>query len=147
MRFRVAFLSEVRFLISVFQVPEGSNLPSNSCLMLCTLMKNHRGRQIELIFNCESETDKTRWLEAIRPASAQEDGAERIYEPWDCPQVRVVAEYHAIQEDELELEIGEIINVLRKMPDGKMCSYLFLGLIESAGVQGSCRLSYRDPPS
>lgn len=101
-------------------------MPSNSRLILCTLMKNHRGRQVQLILNCETETDKTRWLEAVRPSSAQEDGAERIYEPWDCPQVRVITEYHAVQEDELELEVGEIINVLRKMPDGMFFLLLLL---------------------
>jgi len=71
-----------------------------------------------LVLNCDTETDKTRWLEAIRPAAAQDEGDERIYEPWDCPQVRVVSEYHAIQEDELDLDVGDVINVLRKMPDG-----------------------------
>lgn len=43
---------------------------------------------------------------------------EKIYADWDCPQATVVHAYAASQEDELSLEKGDLINILRKMPDG-----------------------------
>ena len=38
----------------------------------------------------------------------------------DCPQVQVTQDYIAQQPDELNLKTGEILNVLRKTPDGML---------------------------
>lgn len=43
---------------------------------------------------------------------------EKIYAEWDCPQAVAVHAYAADQEDELNLVPGDLINILRKMPDG-----------------------------
>lgn len=37
----------------------------------------------------------------------------------DCPQVQVAHNYVAQQPDELNLETGDVVNVLRKTKDGK----------------------------
>ena len=37
----------------------------------------------------------------------------------DCPQVRAIHSYHSEQPDEINLQEGEIIKVLRKLPDGE----------------------------
>lgn len=38
---------------------------------------------------------------------------------WDCPQVRSEHPYVAQQPDELSLDVGDVVNVLRKTKDGK----------------------------
>ena len=50
------------------------------------------------------------------PASENPD--EKIYEQWDCPQVIAVHPYQALQPDELDLDIKDVVNVHRKMADG-----------------------------
>jgi hypothetical protein len=37
----------------------------------------------------------------------------------DCPQVHALHDYQAQQSDELSLVPGDVVNVLRKLPDGK----------------------------
>ena len=37
----------------------------------------------------------------------------------DCPQVHALHNYQAQQSDELSLVPGDVVNVLRKLPDGK----------------------------
>lgn len=38
----------------------------------------------------------------------------------DCPQVNALHNYTAQQPDELSLYEGDVINVLKKLPDGKL---------------------------
>lgn len=45
---------------------------------------------------------------------------ETVYEEWDCPQVTAVHPYVARQPDELSLEVADVVNVLRKITDGKI---------------------------
>ena len=40
----------------------------------------------------------------------------------DCPQVQALHDYQAQQSDELSLVPGDVVNVLRKLPDGKKAS-------------------------
>uniref|UniRef100_A0A914SKN1 SH3 domain-containing protein n=1 Tax=Parascaris equorum TaxID=6256 RepID=A0A914SKN1_PAREQ len=53
---------------------------------------------------------------------------EKVYADWDCPQAAAVHKYTASQEDELSLEKGDLINILRKMPDGLNCCTQSFGL-------------------
>ena len=48
---------------------------------------------------------------------------EKIYAEWDCPQAVAVHPYTATQEDELALEPGVLIYILRKMSDGRFYIY------------------------
>lgn len=68
--------------------------------------------------SCNSESDKERWIEAFSPPKS-EDPDETLYECWDCPQVTAIHNYSGSQPDELALNRGDVINVLRKMADGK----------------------------
>uniref|UniRef100_A0A1I8EBN9 Uncharacterized protein n=1 Tax=Wuchereria bancrofti TaxID=6293 RepID=A0A1I8EBN9_WUCBA len=86
-------------------------------LFICTLMHNAVGKQVELLLNADSETDRERWLSALRPPACT-NPEEKIYADWDCPQAVAVHRYSPSQEDELPLERGDLINILRKMPDG-----------------------------
>jgi neuronal guanine nucleotide exchange factor len=57
-------------------------------------------------------------LQATEPISS-ENPEEKLYEQWDCPQVLAKHTYIGLQPDELALDPGDIVNVSRKMADGK----------------------------
>lgn len=67
-------------------------------------------------FSLESEV--TRWQDALSPILST-NPMESVYEAWDCPQMITIYEFTAAQPDELSLSIGDMVNVLRKIPDGK----------------------------
>lgn len=66
---------------------------------------------------CGGESSRARWISAMSPPAPTNPG-ERLYEDWDCPQVFVQHAYLAVQPDELSLQYGDVINVLRKTDDG-----------------------------
>ncbi|KAL3119642.1 hypothetical protein niasHT_006728 [Heterodera trifolii] len=91
---------------------------SNLHLILCTLAQNARGnQQVELLLNADSESDRERWLTAMRPPTCA-NTEDKIYSEWDCPQALAVHNYAIQQEDELSLSKGDVVNILRKMTDG-----------------------------
>lgn len=81
------------------------------------LLENSYGKTKEFLMAGNSETDKTRWVEAFKPPAAEQEG-ETVYASWDCPQVTALHNYSAQQPDELSLYEGDVINVLKKLPDG-----------------------------
>ncbi|CAJ0960202.1 unnamed protein product, partial [Mesorhabditis belari] len=92
-------------------------LPTRPHLFSCVLMRNARGKQSEWLLSADSESDRERWLSAMRPpASANPE--EKVYAEWDCPQAVTMHAYSKAQDDELDLSVGEHVNILRKMPDG-----------------------------
>ncbi|KAL4219522.1 Rho guanine nucleotide exchange factor [Mactra antiquata] len=92
----------------------------NNCkfLFLLTMLENHEEKQVETVYSCKSESDRTRWIEAL--TSSKDSGGEKIYENWDCPQVQCIKRYVAQEPDELTLEESDVVNVLKKLEDG-MC--------------------------
>ncbi|KAF0291101.1 Rho guanine nucleotide exchange factor 26 [Amphibalanus amphitrite] len=84
---------------------------------LLTLLNNHEGKTVEMLFCCPVESERVRWLEAVMPKPQRTD-TETVYESWDCPQVQAVHPYTAQQPDELTLQIGDVMKVHRKVPDG-----------------------------
>lgn len=103
-------------------------------LIIMTLLENHEGKTVEMVLfplfclkyvyfddqlnsqivSCPSETERERWLKVTEPLSS-ENPDEKIYEQWDCPQVIAVHPYQALQPDELDLDIKDVVNVHRKM--------------------------------
>lgn len=71
------------------------------------------------ILSCSSVSERQRWLEATKPLES-EDPNETLYEQWDCPQVLVKHEFTATEPDMLSLQLGDVINVNRKMVDGNI---------------------------
>jgi hypothetical protein len=69
------------------------------------------------------ESDRQRWLEAVSPPIS-DNPEETVYEEWDCPQVTAVHPYVSRQPDELSLEVADVVNVLRKITDGKISNLL-----------------------
>lgn len=103
--------------------------------MFMSLLENCIGKPIDLVklkFNyfvhqklklssfqilaCPSETERQRWLQATAPPTS-ENPYETLYEQWDCPQVVIKHSYQALEPDELTLDNGDVVNVLRKMKD------------------------------
>lgn len=73
------------------------------------------------VLSCPSVSDQQRWLEAMRPPEAETPG-EKLYESWDCPQVIAKHSYVSDEPDVLQLEVGDVVNVSRKLPDGE-CNF------------------------
>ncbi|XP_035435919.2 uncharacterized protein LOC118266593 isoform X3 [Spodoptera frugiperda] len=84
--------------------------------LLITLLENHAGRTVELLTSVGSETEWSRWAEALTPPAAG-DG-EAVYAGWDCPQVCALYAYQPAQPDELPLAEGDVVNVARKTSEG-----------------------------
>lgn len=92
-------------------------IANNRYLIMLTMLENHESKTIEMVLGCDSETARQRWLQAVStPTSSNPD--ETLYEEWDCPQVLANHTYAASQPDELSLQLGDVVNVLRKMADG-----------------------------
>ncbi|XP_044008400.1 ephexin-1 [Aphidius gifuensis] len=85
--------------------------------MILTLLENHCGKHVEYILSCDNQTERERWLDAMSPPKSNLLG-ETLYETWDCPQVVTLHSYSPNQPDELSFQPGEVIKVLRKLPDG-----------------------------
>ncbi|XP_016999832.2 rho guanine nucleotide exchange factor 5 isoform X2 [Drosophila takahashii] len=86
-------------------------------LILMTLLENSDRKTVELVLSCPSVSDQQRWLQAMRPPEAETPG-EKLYESWDCPQVVAKHGYESDEPDVLQLELGDVVNVSRKLPDG-----------------------------
>ncbi|XP_037890438.1 ephexin-1 isoform X3 [Glossina fuscipes] len=112
---------------SMLTIASGDSLPqlptkdlnsqSSKNLILMTLLENHERKTVELILSCPSVSEQERWLQAMRPPEAETPG-EKLYEQWDCPQVITKHPYEAHEPDVLNLELGDVVNVTRKLPDG-----------------------------
>ncbi|XP_026742654.1 rho guanine nucleotide exchange factor 5 isoform X1 [Trichoplusia ni] len=85
--------------------------------LLVTLLDNHEGRTLEMLMSCPSETEWSRWSEALVPPAAGAEG-EAVYAGWDCPQVAALYAYLPAQPDELPLAEGDVVNVTRKTSEG-----------------------------
>ncbi|XP_018053499.1 PREDICTED: uncharacterized protein LOC108690625 [Atta colombica] len=105
-----------RNLLALESASEESPFAGRNAMIL-TFLENHCGRHIEYILTCENNTERERWLEAVSPPKRGLVG-ETLYESWDCPQVMAKYPYLPNQPDELSLQSGDVINVLRKMADG-----------------------------
>jgi len=82
-----------------------------------TLLQNHEHKTQEMLLAFATESERGRWMAAVRPTASQVEG-EKIYEDWDCPKVEAVSSHKPLQEDELNLSRGENANVLKKTSDG-----------------------------
>ncbi|XP_073836910.1 ephexin isoform X2 [Musca autumnalis] len=103
---------------SLPQVPtKDLNSQTSKNLILMTLLENHQRKTNELLLSCPSVSEQERWLQAMRPPESETPG-EKLYEQWDCPQVIAKHAYESNEPDGLNLEIGDVVNVTRKLPDG-----------------------------
>ncbi|XP_015594715.1 uncharacterized protein LOC107267462 isoform X1 [Cephus cinctus] len=105
-----------RNLVALETASEDSLFAGRNAMIL-TLLENYQGREAEYVVTCDSDTERQRWLDAVSSPKSELVG-ERLYESWDCPQVMALYSYSPRQPDELALQPGDVINVLRKMIDG-----------------------------
>ncbi|XP_055846737.1 putative mediator of RNA polymerase II transcription subunit 26 [Episyrphus balteatus] len=102
---------------SIPQLPTKDANQTGKNLILMTLLENYERKTVEFILSCPSVSEMERWLQATRPPEAETPG-EKLYEQWDCPQVTATHEFIATEPDLLSLEVGDVVNVSRKLPDG-----------------------------
>lgn len=95
-----------------------SEMDEKSDKFLLTLLCNHEEKTFELMLSCTAQSERLRWSEAISPSVDNDDSDETVYQSWDCPQVCVHTAYVARDGDELALDPGDVVKVLRKLPDG-----------------------------
>ncbi|KAG1667383.1 Ephexin-1 [Nymphon striatum] len=50
-------------------------------LFQCIMLQNHESKTVELVFSCNLESERTRWMEAVTPPTS-ENPDEKIYEEW-----------------------------------------------------------------
>ncbi|XP_068629728.1 rho guanine nucleotide exchange factor 15-like [Battus philenor] len=102
---------------SLLEVCSGETAPlAAKHALLLTLLENRDARTIEMVMSCPSETDASRWGEALAPL--QGGAGEAVYAGWDCPQVAALYAYAPAQPDELPLAEGDVVNVTRKTSEG-----------------------------
>ncbi|XP_013182126.1 PREDICTED: ephexin-1-like [Papilio xuthus] len=102
---------------SLLEVCEGAAAPpAAKHALLLTLLENRDARTVEMVMSCPSETDLSRWSEALAPL--QGGAGEAVYAGWDCPQVAALYAYAPAQPDELPLAEGDVVNVTRKTSEG-----------------------------
>ncbi|KAI8513688.1 hypothetical protein Bbelb_080120 [Branchiostoma belcheri] len=82
-----------------------------------TLLEDCNGKQEEMVFAAKSPSELTRWVEAFQQLGTDEEG-ERVYPKDNCPIVTVILRRDPEEPDELSLEEGDTLFVLRKKPDG-----------------------------
>ncbi|XP_060235143.1 rho guanine nucleotide exchange factor 19 isoform X2 [Meriones unguiculatus] len=85
-------------------------------VFLLRLLHGQRARH-QLLLRARTESEKQRWISALRPSSPQED-KEVTWDGEDCPQVQCVRTYKALQPDELTLEKTDILAVKTRTSDG-----------------------------
>uniref|UniRef100_H2YNG7 PH domain-containing protein n=1 Tax=Ciona savignyi TaxID=51511 RepID=H2YNG7_CIOSA len=83
------------------------------------LLENQGGKRIEMVLVPPSQNELTRWTSALNPPSLSSTG-ESIYETWDCPQYYCSEPYNAQQPDELTIDVGDVMKVMKKTSDGSL---------------------------
>lgn len=106
---------------SLIEVTEGKDLEEEleGCelnrIFRLDLLHNHRSTTSQLLLQTNSEAEKDLWVELL---GGRRDREDTVYEEWDCPQVRCIEVYSGKQQGELSLQLGDMINVMQKTPDG-----------------------------
>nr|XP_006811573.1 PREDICTED: ephexin-1-like [Saccoglossus kowalevskii] len=89
-------------------------------LILLVLLENYRKKEREILLNCAEQNESHRWMDVLSDEVGDDDDYEegREYEEWDCPQVQCFTPHTALESDEISLEVSDVVNVYRKLPDG-----------------------------
>ncbi|XP_078595050.1 uncharacterized protein LOC144872602 [Branchiostoma floridae x Branchiostoma japonicum] len=80
------------------------------------LLEDKDGQELEMVFSVATPSERTRWIEAFQYSTTDDEGGA-VYS-WDFPLTSVKVRRDASQPDELAFEAGDVVRVLRKMPDG-----------------------------
>jgi len=100
---------------SLLYLDDNSRTSDNAIFLI--ILENNAGKRVEVTLSGLENNELSRWTEALKPpATGNEE--ESVYEQWDCPQYTCVAPYAATQMDELSLDYGDVMQVLKKTQDG-----------------------------
>ncbi|XP_039930368.1 rho guanine nucleotide exchange factor 26 [Hirundo rustica] len=86
---------------------------SASHLFRLVLLSNHAGDRVELLLGAETQSDRARWITALRQDS---DGHHT--DRTTLAQVEIIRTYTAKQADELALQVADVVLVYQKVNDG-----------------------------
>ncbi|XP_074074444.1 rho guanine nucleotide exchange factor 19 isoform X2 [Macrotis lagotis] len=85
-------------------------------VFLLQFLHSHQPKN-QLLLRAQTESEKQRWISAMRPSSTKED-KEALRENEDLPQVQCIRAYKALEPDELNLEKADILAVRTRTSDG-----------------------------
>jgi len=100
---------------SLLYLDDNAKTSENAIFLI--VLENNNGKRVEVSLSGLENNELSRWTEALKPpATGNEE--ESIYEAWDCPQYSCIQPYSAQQMDELSLDVGDVMQVLKKTSDG-----------------------------
>ncbi|KAI6653195.1 RhoGEF domain protein [Oopsacas minuta] len=82
------------------------------------MLENNRERDACYLLVPNDSTEATRWAQAISPPLVPCIPGEQLYHEFEYPQFQAISNYTAQLPDELSLDIGDVVSIRRKMPDG-----------------------------
>ncbi|GAB6019069.1 hypothetical protein CHUAL_000695 [Chamberlinius hualienensis] len=95
-------------------LPEDFNLKG---FQLC-LLQNHRNATEELILFVNDCATKQSWVDVLGSKSKLHLTYPKVYQEWDCPQMKTVIAFIPEKAEELLLDVGDVVDVLEKRSDG-----------------------------
>ncbi|XP_078266638.1 rho guanine nucleotide exchange factor 26-like isoform X1 [Rhinoraja longicauda] len=79
-----------------------------------TMVSNHAGDKVDMVFGAESPSDRARWLTALGQNGAERQHPDRT----TLTQVEITRTYPAKQPDELSLQMADVVLLYQSVEDG-----------------------------
>ncbi|XP_038672193.1 rho guanine nucleotide exchange factor 26-like isoform X1 [Scyliorhinus canicula] len=83
-------------------------------LFRLTMLSNHAGEKVVMVFGAESPSDCARWFTALGQKSAERQHPDRT----TLTQVEITRTYPAKQPDELSLQVADVVLLYQSVEDG-----------------------------
>ncbi|XP_067851024.1 rho guanine nucleotide exchange factor 26-like [Heptranchias perlo] len=83
-------------------------------LFRLTMLSNHAGEKVVMVFGAESPGDRARWFTALGQNSAERQHPDRT----TLTQVEITRTYPAKQPDELSLQVADVVLLYQSAEDG-----------------------------
>ncbi|XP_078060921.1 rho guanine nucleotide exchange factor 26-like isoform X2 [Mustelus asterias] len=83
-------------------------------LFRLTMLSNHAGEKVVMVFGAESPSDCARWFTALGQKSAERQHPDRT----TLTQVEIIRTYPAKQPDELSLQVADVVLLYQSIEDG-----------------------------
>ncbi|XP_062901385.1 rho guanine nucleotide exchange factor 26-like [Mobula hypostoma] len=87
---------------------------SVSYLFRLTMLGNHAGDKVVMVFGADSPSDRARWLTALGQSGAERQHPDRT----TLTQVEITRTYPAKQPDELSLQVADVVLLYQSLEDG-----------------------------
>ncbi|XP_072897740.1 rho guanine nucleotide exchange factor 26-like [Hemitrygon akajei] len=91
-----------------------SRQSSVSYLFQLTMLGNHAGDKVVMVFGADSPSDRARWLTALGQSGAERQHPDRT----TLTQVEITRTYPAKQPDELSLQVADVVLLYQSLEDG-----------------------------